>query len=337
MHQTLFIVSRYTPVLNSFYCMLIRLALDWTPNTNHTGFYVALAQGLYEQAGLTVEITLPDQDNYQMTPAKRVAQGRAELAINPSESVLSFQTNRVPLIAVAALLARDASTIATLQQSGIDRPQQLDGKTYGSYSARYEDEIIRQMIRNDGGQGTFNTQKPARLSLWQDLLDGRVDATWIFHLWEGVEAATTGVALHEFRLADYGIPYGYSPVLSTTRDWAAQHAEELRRFLEATNTGFQFAVDQPDQAAQLLQQTAKHPTLGDLNFLQQSQRVASDYYLNEAGRWGVMDSSVWQRFVDWLIEHQLLTDNVGALIDQMNADTLFTNDYLPSIPELIQP
>ena len=317
--------------------MNIRLALDWTPNTNHTGFYVALAQGLYEQTGLTVDITTPDQDHYQTTPAKRVAQGQADLAISPSESILSFQTNGVPLVAVAAVLARDASTIATLRQSGINRPQQLDGKVYGSYSARYEDEIIRQMIRNDGGQGNFTTQNPDRLSLWQDLLDGRVDATWIFHLWEGVEAAVKGIALNEFRLADYGIPYGYSPVLSTTRDWAAQHAEELRRFLEATSAGFQFAVEQPDQAAQILQKTAEHPTLSDLPFLQQSQRVASDYYLNEASQWGVMDQNIWQQFVNWLIERQLLTDNVGAPIDQMNANTLFTNEYLPNVPALVQP
>ncbi len=317
--------------------MLIRLALDWTPNTNHTGFYVALAQGLYEQAGLTVDIITPDQDNYQTTPAKRVSQGQADLAIDPSESVLSYQINGVPLVAVAALLARDASTIATLRSSGINRPQQLDGKVYGSYSARYEDEIIRQMIRNDGGQGTFTSQKPARLSLWQALLDGQVDATWIFHPWEGVQATVNGVALNEFRLADYAIPYSYSPVLTTTHDWAAQHAEELRRFLDATNTGFQFAVEQPDQAAQILQQTAKHPTLGDLTFLQQSQRVASDYYLNGAGQWGMMDSNVWQQFVNWLIERQLLTDNVGAPINQMDADTLFTNEYLPNVPALVQP
>ena len=93
----------------------IRLALDWTPNTNHTGFYVALARGLYMKAVLAVEIIIPEEDNYQLTPAKRVATGQAELAITPSESIISFQTNGVPLVAVAAVLARDASAIVTLK------------------------------------------------------------------------------------------------------------------------------------------------------------------------------------------------------------------------------
>ncbi|HLL94923.1 MAG TPA: ABC transporter substrate-binding protein, partial [Spirosoma sp.] len=119
----------------------IRLALDWTPNTNHTGFYVALAKGTYKKAGLDVQIISPDIDNYQLTPAKRVALGQADLAITPSESVISFQTKGVPLVAIAAVLARDASAIITLKQSGITRPQQLDGKVYASYGARYEDEI----------------------------------------------------------------------------------------------------------------------------------------------------------------------------------------------------
>ncbi len=310
--------------------MLIRLALDWTPNTNHTGFYVALAQGLYQQAGLEIELISPDQDNYQTTPAKRVAQGLADLAIDPSETVISYQLNGNPLVAVATLLARDASTIATLRQSGIERPSLLEGKIYGSYSARYEDEIIRQMMRNDGAQGHLIIRKPDRLSLWQALLDGQVDATWIFHPWEGVEALSQGIRLTECRLADYNIPYGYSPLLTTTPAWATQHEVELRRFLAATSRGFHFAVEQPDQAATLLWKTANHPSLKDLTFLQQSQRIISSYYLNELGQWGQMGEATWQSFVNWLLDRQLLRDHTGETIRQLDVHKLFTNLYLPS-------
>lgn len=317
--------------------MLIRLALDWTPNTNHTGFYVALSQGLYQQAGLEVQLITPDQDNYQTTPAKRVTQGLADLAIDPSESVISYHINGQPLVAVATLLARDSSTIATLQQSGIERPRQLEGKIYGSYSARYEDEIIRQMMRNDGAQGHLISRKPNRLSLWQALLDGQVDATWIFHPWEGVEALSRGIRLNEFRLADYNIPYGYSPVLTTTPAWATQYGTELRRFLAATSQGFQFAVEQPDQAASLLWQTAHHASLTDIDFLQQSQQVVSSYYLNETGQWGWMDGGIWRQFVNWLLERELLRDQTGALVNQVDTSRLFTNDYLPDGIVPVQP
>ena len=312
----------------------IRLALDWTPNTNHTGFYVALAKGLYKQAGLDVQIILPDADNYELTPAKRVATGQADLAITPSESVISFQTNGVPLVAIAAVLARDASAIVTLRQSGIDRPQQLDGKVYASYGARYEDDIVRQMIQNDGGRGQFVSHQPARLNIWQALLTNEADATWIFLPWEGVEADVKGIELNQFLLDDYEIPYGYSPVLTAHRDWTEQNADLLRRFMDATSAGFRFAVEDPDEAAQMLIETSKHPTLTDRNFVEQSQQMISGYYLDGEGQWGLMHRNVWASFANWLIRNHLLVDADGELVQHIDVGTLFTNEFLSEVPVL---
>ncbi len=314
----------------------IRLALDWTPNTNHTGFYVALAKGTYEKAGLDVQIISPDIDDYQLTPAKRVASGQAELAITPSESIISFQTKGIPLVAVAAVLARDASAIITLKQSGINRPKQLDGKVYASYGARYEDEIIRQMIQNDGGRGQFISHQPTRLNIWHSLLTNEADATWIFLPWEGVEADIKGIELNQFLLDEYEIPYGYSPVLTAHRDWADENADALRRFMEATSAGFRFAVEDPDEAAQLLMTTAKHPTLTNRNFVEQSQQVASGYYLDGEGQWGFMHHNVWSSFVNWLIRNHLLVDNDGELIQHMDVSTLFTTEFLSEVPVVIR-
>ena len=71
----------------------IDLALDWTPNTNHTGFYVAQSEGYYADRDLDVAIRSPADDGYETTPAKRVATGESTLAIAPSESVISYQTH----------------------------------------------------------------------------------------------------------------------------------------------------------------------------------------------------------------------------------------------------
>ncbi|GAB3642313.1 ABC transporter substrate-binding protein [Spirosoma arcticum] len=312
----------------------IRLALDWTPNTIHTGFYVALAKGLYKQTDLDVQIILPDEDNYELTPAKRVASGQADLAITPSESVISFQTNGIPLVAIAAVLARDASAIVTLKQSGIDRPQQLDGKVYASYGARYEDDIIRQIIQNDGGRGQFVSHQPARLNIWNALLTNEADATWIFLPWEGVEADIKGVELNQFLLDDYEIPYGYSPVLTAHRDWTEQNADVLHRFMDATSAGFRFAVEDPDEAARLLMETAKHPTLADRNFVEQSQQMISGYYLDGEGQWGFMHRNVWMSFTNWLIRNHLLVDTDGELVQHIDVGTLFTNEFLSEVPVL---
>lgn len=314
----------------------IRLALDRTPNTNHTGFYVAQAKGAYEQAGLDVQFISPDQDDYQTAPSKRVAQGDAQLAVTPSESVISYQTNGTPLVAVATLLARDISAIVTLKESGIDRPQQLDGKVYASYGARYEEDLIRQLIQNDDGRGQFITHKSAWSGIWRSLSTREVDAAWFWLTWEGVRADIEGVDLNQFLFDEYEIPYGYNPVLTGHRDWIDQNGDALRRFLEATAAGCRFAVKNPDEAARILIKTANHPTLTDRNFVEQSQQMVSGYYLDGEGHWGFMHRTIWASFVNWMIRNHMLTDQTGELIQRMDVDTLFTNEFLEGIPALIR-
>lgn len=307
----------------------IRLALDWTPNTLHTGFYVALANGSYERADLDVQITTPEADHYQTTPARQLADGAVDLAVMPSESVISYHANDPDstFVAIAALLARDASAIVTLKQNGLDRPQQLDGRVYASYNARFEDEIVKQMIRNDGGRGQFVSHKPERLGIWHTLLTNEADATWIFLPWEGVEAELRDVELNKFLLEEYAIPYGYSPLLVTNRDWLTANTDVMHRFMAATTAGYQFAVAQPDEAARILAETANHPTLANREFLEMSQQSASGYYLAGTA-WGVMRREVWNAFVNWLIRHDLIIDRDGEKIQHIDIDRLFTNQFL---------
>ncbi|QJW91235.1 ABC transporter substrate-binding protein [Spirosoma taeanense] len=314
----------------------IRLALDWTPNTNHTGFYVALAKGAYAQAGLDVEFIIPDLETCQTKPAQQIAEGEADIALTPSESVIGYQLNGIPLVAVATVLARDASAIVTLKQSGIDRPKELDGKVYGSCAARYEGDIVRQMIQNDGGRGRFVMRKPARSNSLRALITNEVDATWIFLPWAGVEADIEGIELNQFLFDEYEIPYAYNPVITVHRNWADQNTDALRRFIKATTAGFRFAVDNPDEAARLLAETARHPSLKDRNFLEQSQQVASRYYFDGEGQWGFMHRNVWKSFTNWLIRNHLITDADGELVQQIEVDRLFTTEYLAEVPIVIR-
>jgi ABC-type nitrate/sulfonate/bicarbonate transport system substrate-binding protein len=164
----------------------ITVALDWTPNTNHVGFYVAKAKGWYGDAGLEVTLLSPHHDGYKATPASRVADGSASFAVTPTESVVSSHTlpsHRVAkprLVAVAALQARSTSAVVTLKASGRDTPGKLDGCNYASYGARYEGRIVQQLIKNGGGTGDYTESVPDMLGIWNTLLAGKADATWVF-------------------------------------------------------------------------------------------------------------------------------------------------------------
>ncbi len=234
----------------------IAVALDWTPNTNHAGFYVAKAKGFYADAGLNVALLSPHLDEYKDTPASKLTSGKAQFAVTPSETVISFHTNtaeeKPKIVAVATLLQDSTSAIVTLKSSGIDKPAQLDGKRYASYAARFEGRIVQQMIRNDGGKGDYIELVPPMLGIWNTLLTGDADATWIFSAWEGIQAKRKGIELNSFKLEDYNIAYGYSPVLITLPSTLSDDADMVKAFLAATSKGYKFAVENPKAAAELL-------------------------------------------------------------------------------------
>ena len=299
----------------------LRIALDWTPNTNHTGFFVAQELGYYAASGIELHILSPAADQYATTPAKKLELGEVDFAVAPFESVISLNTKpaRVQAVAIAALLQQDISSIATLATSTIIRPRDLDGRTYASYRARYEDTIVRQLVINDGGTGDFTVTYPDKLGIWNTLLTGAADATWIFDNWEGIEAETQNVALRTFALADYGIPYGYSPVVMATAAGIATRRAEYAAFVQATKKGFQFALNSPREATDILRQHVPERDARLID-LEKSQAAAAAVY-GDATTWGSMTASRVAAFLDWLIAHGLETEAVRSM-------PLFTNSLL---------
>ena len=122
----------------------IKLAIDWTPNINHIGFYVALEKKYYQNKNINLKIISPSKDNYSLTPAKKIEKGICDFGLCPTETLISFRTKnkKFDLVALMSIFQKDVSAIAVKSGSKIIRPRDLDGKSYASYGARYEDQII---------------------------------------------------------------------------------------------------------------------------------------------------------------------------------------------------
>lgn len=313
--------------------MNIKVALDWTPNTLHAGLLLAEINHYFRDQGLVVEFVNPADDQYAVAPAQRLARKEVDIAIGPSETVLSYNTlgdKSAPLIAIATMFQEDTSAIATLKTSHIMRPAQLDGKTLGSYGARFEDDIIRQLVRNDGGQGVFRIQKPNKLEMWQHLVRQDIDAAWIFLPWEGVKAEhEEGLALQTFQLRDYGIPYGYSPLLITHQDIIDEQGTKLKYFLTAVAQGWRHVIKDPGKAAQQLHRHVSQPDFESVAMLRRSLDMLSPAVLNENNQWGFMEGYHWVDFVDWMIEQQILKDVQGVPMNhaQVDSSMLYTNEF----------
>lgn len=302
----------------------LRIALDWTPNVLHAGIFVALHYDWYTEAGLLVQIVLPDADGYTTTPARRLRQGGADIALAPSESVVSLHTlgEAFPCAAIAAVSQRDTSAIVVREDSPVQRLRDLDGRTYASYQARFEDGIVRAMVRADGGSGSVKVVYPPRLGVMETLFTGVADATWVFMPWEGVWAKRQGRPLRGFTLEEVGIPYGYSPVLMASDEIRHRHPEAVQAFLDVTARGYTLAAHRPEEAARCLK-ACGHDTVQDLDFLIEAFRAQADAFLDADGRWGTMHHERWAAFVAWLSHENLLLDRAGRALASPNPELLY--------------
>ena len=289
----------------------LRIALDWSPNTNHTPLFLARQAGLFEAAGLAVEFLDPTVSDYARTPGRLVSAGEADLGIGPSESVLSYADSPTPMVAVAALLQRDTS--ALLARGEVTRPRDLDGARYASYAARLEDAIVRELVVRDGGRGELHFSYPEKFRIWPQFLAGEVDLTWIFLGWEGLEVDLAPYRV--FRLAEQGIPYGYTPVLFTRRDGLADRASKVDALLACCGEAARRLHADPGLAAGALIDAVREPELRREDFLVRSQRFVRDDLLDATGRWGTMEHDRWQAFVDWVAQRGIfeLPGSVEAL------------------------
>ena len=312
--------------------MKLTLALDWTPNTLHAGYFIAEAEGYFKEAQLDVTFVTPEEDHYATTPAKKLADRQVHVAVAPSESVISFNTlpDAVPLVAIAAVLQKDASAIVTRSDSGITRPAQLDGKTFASYQARFEDDIVRQLVQADGGQGNLVISNPDKLEMWRTVAEGTADATWIFLPWEGPKAKhEANVTFNAFRLSDYHIPYGYSPLLITYEELIEQEPELLRAFVQAVEKGWRFVNDHPGRAAEILCDHIRHPDFRNRDMIRESLSLLQPAILGDDDRWGFMDGTRWLSWIEWMMNTKVLKDTSGTPINFSQIDTslFYTNDF----------
>jgi ABC-type nitrate/sulfonate/bicarbonate transport system substrate-binding protein len=300
---------------------ILKIALDWTPNINHIGIFIAKELGYYQDEGIEVEILNPLEDNYKLTPGKKLELGLADFAIAPFETVISLNNkkNIVDAIAVFAILQEDISSIASLRSSNLDSPKFLDGKIYASYKARYEDHIVKEMIKNDGGTGNMKIVYPDKLGIWNTLLEGKADATWIFDNWEGVEANTKRIELNKFSMSDFGIPYCYSPVIIARNNLIITNKNDYSLFIKATQKGYLYAAENKSRSVSILTEYLTDYDKANIG-VSDSIDITAPYFGNDK-ECGFMKPERINVFLKWLVEHNLENEKI---IEQ----NLFTNDLL---------
>ena len=283
----------------------VTVALDWTPNTNHIGLFVAEAKGFYEEAGVAVEI-LPYTDT---SAATLVANNIADFGILGSISLLTQRTAGADLVATYALVQTETGRLVfKADRDDIQRPSDLDGKIYAGFGSGWEAALIGTIIRHDGGKGEFETVTLGT-SAYEALANGAVDFTLEVYTWEGVKAELDGPAQRAFRYADYGVPDQHTNFLGPTSAYLAEH---------------------PDEAADILV-AANSDALLDRDFVRASlQALIDGHYLQaEDGTIGTIDPAKMEAMGDFLFDAGLLKDGDGvAVSEKPDFSAYYSNDYL---------
>ncbi|MDF2799644.1 MAG: transporter ATP-binding protein [Devosia sp.] len=308
----------------------VTMALDWTPNTNHVGLFVAEAKGFYEEAGLAVEI-LPYSDTSAGT---LVANGVADFGILGSIGLFTQRTAGVDLVATYALVQTETGRLVfNGERADIQSPRDLDGKTYAGFGSNWENALIGTIIRADGGEGEFETVTLGT-SAYEALANGAVDFTLEVYTWEGVKAERDGRAQRSFRYADWGVPDQHTNFIGTTGAYLAEHPDTAKAFIGASQRGYAYAVAHPDEATDILV-AAHSDALLDRDFVRASlQALIDGHYLQaENGAVGVIDPAKMEAMGTFLFEAGILKDGDGnPLAAKPDFSGYYTNAYLDEAP-----
>lgn len=308
--------------------MKIIIAIDWLPDTVHTGICAAKHNGYYKETGLEVEFRQLNS-SIRQSSVSEVLNDFADFAIVSSDFLVDhFISNlRSDLIAVASLVQNNINAFITLKRNSRTRPSKITDCLFATQEPALEAEILRQMILNDGGTGNFSTVILPKRGIWNSFISGYTDIIYVSTMWEVIHAQRKGIMLNVFQPDNYKVNSGYDYVLVTQRN---NLDDTTYRFLKATELGYQFSVRNPELAVLNLQKEFTKDLPDDMDFLKASQKKISSNYLTIQNRWGIMQNDRWKQAVKWR-RSQLVTSchNEQADADnQFDATKLFTNEFL---------
>ena len=280
----------------------LTLILDWTPNTNHTGFYVAMEKGYYKDAGIELEIVQPPEDGAEVL----VASGKANFGVSFQDTMAGALSgdNALPIKAVAAITQHNTSGIMSRKDDGITSPMPI------------EKAMLKNVVEKDGGDFSKVNLIPSTVTDEVSALSSKqVDAIWVYYGWAGIAANVKGFEFDYFAFKDINPTFDYyTPVIFTNDDMIKNDKDTVKRFLEATKKGYEFAAGNPKESAEIL---LKYAPEIDKNLAMASQEYLSAQYIDKDVPWGYIDSDRWKNFYRWLNENNLLESQIdeGAGLD----------------------
>lgn len=305
----------------------VTFALDWSPNTNHIGVYVAESLGYFEDAGLDIEI-LP----YGSTSATQlVSAGQADFGIGGQSTVQVARTAGLDLVSVYRVTQTDTGRLVVRgDRDELTRPADLDGLVFGGFGAPLYSALAESTIKGDGGEGKFK-EVALDTGAYEALSQDRIDFTLSVATWENLQTQIDGHPYRAFRYQDYGVPDQQSTGIVSSSAYLKKHPKEAAAFVQTVARGYAYAVKHPKRAADLLIE-ANPDTLGAAKELvhRSAELMAEKGYLSSSARKiGAANPKAWDGFGAFLFESGFLTDSKGEVVTkEPDWSDYYTDEYL---------
>ena len=312
----------------SFFCLFtssndshyenVTILLDWTPNVNHTGIYVAQKLGYFKDETLNVKIEQPPQES----STALVAAEKVEFAVAFQDFLAPAFTSDTPLPvkAVAAIAQHNSAGIICKKSAHIQTFSDLEFKNYSTFDNFIELALLKYCVKISGGNFDNVNLIHAQTDNIAAALGTNIDAAWGYFGIESIIASHFNIENNFifFRDIDPILDY-YTPILISNINYTKNNPETVKKVLRALSKGYIFAAKHPKKAASILTECVP-----ELNYkiILESQKYLSTIYVNEDFKWGQIDPVRWDNFYDWLFDNHILNKKIPH-------GSTFTNAFLP--------
>lgn len=296
----------------------VKVILDWTPNTNHTGIYVAKEKGYFKELGLDVEIIQPSEGS----SLQLVAAGKGDFAITYQEDLTYARTSDspMPVKAIATIIQHNTSGFASPKEKNIETVKDFEGKVYGGFGGPSEKAILQAVMEKAGADFSKLTTVDVGTEDFFIATKNNLDFEWTFEGWTNISAKLRNFDINyiPLRELDERLDY-YTPIIASSESTLNEKSDMVKKFMEATSKGYEFAINNPEESAEIL---VKEVPEIDKDLAVESQKFLAKEYKSDANRWGEMKDSIWDNYTQFMLEYKLINKD-------MKASEAYTNEFLP--------
>jgi len=265
----------------------VKIQLKWLHQFQSAGYFIALEKGFYRAEGLDVEL-LEGGPNHN--PMQDLKHGTVQYAVADA-GALFYRAKGVPVVVLANIFQSSPEIILSLVDKGIKTPAYFKGKRMMLPEGDPAVEVMAILEKYGVSIGAGDVVRQP-LGTLDDLIHGKTDAYYAYSSNEPFILKQRGIRFKIFSPRDYGIDF-YGDLLLSNENEVHHHSERAEKVLRATLKGWEYAIDHPDEAIDLIlkKYNTQHKSRSHLAF---EAREITKLMLSDVVPVGYINPQRWQ-------------------------------------------